>query len=949
MKSLTIRTTCLLMLLVLTTSLHAQNTSDIVDITPRFTGCWGQGEKATHNADGTITFQSVTWGGLAAWLDTDWTEYSGLVFELTAPSSCDLQILVQYSDNTWGKSYVSAGAQQVAIELDDNRKNHVYQVALQTNKPATLVIRRIYLTLAKLPDYGERAGMLKINELMQSNIDCILDDLNDFPDSWVELYNSGATPVNLGRYKIGLTDNAAEAWRLPQQTLLPQGFVLVWCDKVGSKLHTPFRLDSGKGAAVYLFFDDQLDGQVTGLKKQPAPNIAYGRQTDGSDRWGYQYQPTPGAANGGVLCKDILGEPVFSEKGRVVTSQQSLSLVLSLPEGSPEGTVIRYTLDGTEPVATSPVYTTPLAITTTQTVRAKLFCDGWLSPRSTTHSYLFFPRQQTLPVVSLVTDNRYWYDSKLGIIANNSSEHRVDWRRPVNIEYFESPDKKSQINQLGEVRVQGGASRGSKLKSLVIYANKRFGTKRLTYEFFPDQRPGVTDFKSLVLRNAGNDFDYLYMRDAVIQRTMASHVDLDWQAWRPAIVYMNGVYKGMLNIRERANEDNIYTNYDGLEDIDLFENWNELKEGDWKNLDEFKAFYKQGGHTLAEYEQWMDVSEFMNLMLMNLYYNNQDFPGNNIVMWRPRAAGGRWRFVAKDTDFGLGLYGSSPDYKTLQWLYNPHYDSGRDWGANSEDATLLFRRLMADADSRRQFFDRAAVYMGDFMNEQGTRAFWDPMYEQIKYEYTYHKQQNQGWINYANELNTARQWVARRTNYFYQQLADYYQLGTPTVLTVNKELETETRSGLRVSINDIPLSEGMFDGKFFAQRELRLQAETTGGLQVTGWKLVQQNQNGTQTTTTQSGSLCSLTMPACKSLTINAVVDQTGIADKTSHRSWTYSLLGDRLVVSHVDAGSQVSIYDLRGVLLQQAVADGGDIRLTLPSRGLYLLKIGKESAKLRY
>ena len=123
----------------------------------------------------------------------------------------------------------------------------------------------------------------------------------------------------------------------------------------------------------------------------------------------------------------------------------------------------------------------------------------------------------TLPVISLVTDQRYWDDQQIGIITNNTSESRVDWRRPVNIEYFETPKSESLLNQLGEVRVQGGASRGANLKSLAIYANKRFGEKRLSYEFFPDQRPGDTEFKSLVLRNAGNDFDYLLMRDAVVQ------------------------------------------------------------------------------------------------------------------------------------------------------------------------------------------------------------------------------------------------------------------------------------------------------------------------------------------------------------------------------------------------------------------------------------------------
>ena len=57
---------------------------------------------------------------------------------------------------------------------------------------------------AQATDGGGQKVQLRINELMQSNIDCIMDDLNDFPDSWVELYNSGTTSVDLG--KNSLTD-----------------------------------------------------------------------------------------------------------------------------------------------------------------------------------------------------------------------------------------------------------------------------------------------------------------------------------------------------------------------------------------------------------------------------------------------------------------------------------------------------------------------------------------------------------------------------------------------------------------------------------------------------------------------------------------------------------------------------------------------------------------------
>ena len=878
-------------------SAHAEET---VDITSRFTYCWGSSESITRNADGSITFYAKQWGGLAAWIgDEDWTEYSQLVFELAEPSPCAVQPLVLYPDGVDSDAhYMSAGVTKAFVELSENKRQHVMQVALQTSQPATLVVTRIYLVRAPLQDYGEQKGQLRINELMQSNIDCIMDDLNEFPDSWVELYNSGPTPVNLGRYKLGLTNDANTAWELPAQKVETGEYVLIYCDKEGKKQHTDFRLDSGKGGSVYLFFDNEVDDKRENIEKQPAPNISLGYKSETDLTWGYQYQPTPGTANCGTLCakKDLLGAPVFNKKGMVLTKTTRLHIELTPAANSPEGTIIRYTLDGSEPTDSSSVYTTPFTIMKTTTIRAKSFFDGYLSSRSATQSYIYLKRDMTLPVISLVTDQRYWDDPQLGIITNNTSEKSVDWRRPVHIEYFESPNSDSKLHQLGETRVQGGASRGARLKSLAVYANKRFGEKRLAYEFFPDQRPGETDFKSLLLRNAGNDFDYLLMRDAVIQRTVAQHVDLDWQAWRPAIVFENGVYKGILNIRERSNEDNIYTHYDQLEDIDMIENWYELKEGDWENFNRFKDFYQEKGHTLAEYEQWMDCSEFANLMLMNLYYSNRDFPGNNIVLWRPRTAGGRWRFIAKDTDFGLGLYGHPSNYNTIAWINDHDYDPNTNW-ANGSDHTRLFRRLMDDAGFRQLFLNRAAVYMGDFLNERGTRAVWDPMVEMIKQEYPYHKETVNGWIDYDNELKNARQWVAERTAHFYQQLADFYHCGTPTILTVNKEIASEQLAGVTVSINDIPLSQPVFDGKFFAGNEVVLHA--VGGVQpVKGWEIVQENSRGSKSEQVVDGEQYTFTMPTCKSLTVNAVFETSGIRTVTTSEqpsdAW-FSMDGRRL------------------------------------------------------
>ena len=749
-------------------------------------------------------------------------------------------------------------------------------------------------------------AQLIINELMQSNIDCIMDDINEFPDSWVELYNSGATAVNLNAYSISDEDDPKKAWALPSKTIQPGSYVIVYCDKEETGLHTPFRLESGKGCAVYLYNNGTLIDKVEDLKKQPAPNIAYGRTTDGSDSWGYMSEATPAAANCGKTCKDILGSPVFSVKGKVMKDGQPFTLELSLPEGS-EGAEIRYTTDGSEPTRTSYLYNTPISISKTTIVKAKLFLDGMLSPRATAQSYIFFPRDITLPVISISTDKNYLYDSKIGIYVDGNYQsgkknYEFDWRRPMNIEFFFEPEKESQINQLCEARIMGGATRSSARKSLAVYANKRFGEKRLNYEFFPEDRPGITDFKSLALRNAGNDFDYLFMRDAVIQLNAARHCDIDYQAYRPAIVYFNGEYMGMLNIRERSNEDNIYTNYDGLEDIDMFENWWELKEGTWDNYNAFKDFYAEHGHTLAEYEKWMDTMEFLDIMLVNLFYNNRDFPGNNIVMWRPIAEGGRWRWIMKDTDFGLGLYDVNANYNTIKWIYDPNYDPGTNWG-NQYEHTRLFRRLMEDADFQREFIDRAAVYMGDWLNERGTRAILDPIYNAIKYEYPHHRKLiNEWWPNYDEELRKARNWIAIRAGYFYKYLAEYYKLGTPIPLSVNKAATETERSEMEIDMNGITLSEALFDGKFFKDRRITISGKSLReGYIVKGWKVTTTDNNSKESTETVEGSSYSFLMPSCKSLAIEAIVDtDTGINQVLSDDTPAdyYNLKGVRINTS---------------------------------------------------
>ena len=441
---------------------------------------------------------------------------------------------------------------------------------------------------------------------------------------------------------------------------------------------------------------------------------------------------------------------------------------------------------------------------------------------------------------------------------------------------------------------------------MAIYTNKRFdpdpNKKRFDYQFFPDQKPGIDQFKSFALRDGGNDFEYLYFRDLIIQRTMGQNTDIDWQAGHTAVLYINGVYKGMLNIRERSNADYIYSNYNGLEDIDMIEisheqekpNWwttvdkyiEELKEGTKEeNYNAFKEFYsniEDGDHSMAKWEEWMDVSEYLNIVIMNFFYANLDFPGNNIVFWRPNnkdkdsGLPKRWRFIAKDVDFGLGLYGRRNDHNTIDMLYNPS-EYGDNW-AFTEPATRLIKNMLENEDIRNLFIDKCCVFMGDFLNGNGTGDMIDIVKNEALAEFVAHRKENRSTkgINTEQEIKNAfenaRTWAQGRPNYFYEFIRQKWSLGDAIPVTINKNVDA-TELPDEVLVNGIKLTNGVFDGKLFQGRVITLEGKTNNGngLSVTKWE-IKTTVNGEETTTYSNGPTYIFNVPSCTKLSINAVM-----------------------------------------------------------------------------
>lgn len=322
----------------------------------------------------------------------------------------------------------------------------------------------------------------------------------------------------------------------------------------------------------------------------------------------------------------------------------------------------------------------------------------------------------------------------------------------------------------------------------------------------------------------------------------------------------------------------------------MLENWSELKEGSIDSFNAFKEFYEGSGHSFDEFDALMDTGEFCNLMIMGTFFDNKDFPGNNIVMWRPQAEGGRWRWVAKDTDFGMGLYGERYNYPTLNWITTHGYDNNRNDWANKWEHTRLFRSLLNTPEFKDMLIDRCAVYLGDFLRPEEIISRIDARYDAIKFEYKYHRDQfNPWWPNYSQEIENARSWTRQRHSFFYNHLASFFGLKDPVTMTIGKGVSSDRT----LIVNGIPLQTKEFNGKYFPERTLTVSSVSdTDGLYVNGWN-VTVTSGGKTTTDTYPTETLSLTMPQASEVNITPILGTEPLSVKGLDAEINPSLPGD--------------------------------------------------------
>ncbi len=521
--------------------------------------------------------------------------------------------------------------------------------------------------------------------------------------------------------------------------------------------------------------------------------------------------------------------------------QESISLELLCP-----GTKIYYTTDGSLPDAQANPYKGPIRINKTTLVQAIALQTGRKS-KITGNTYFIEEAETSFPVISLGVTPSVLFDSETGLYVQGPNANDSLWtkdganfwsRREVLIhtEFFEV-DRKKEFSSLTGFRLFGGMSRLFPQKSITLISRDRYGKKRFKHRIFGKE--GNKSYKYLVLRNSGSDFGKTHFRDAFMTGLLKDW-DLEVQSYRPSHVYLNGDYWGIYNIREKINRTFIGDRFDLEKDsIDLIEHQSTLKRGSRQHYLRMLRYMKK--HSLANEAHYayiqsqMEVDNFMNYQIAQIFFDNQD-AGGNIKFWRPQTPTGRWRWILYDTDWGFGLH-SSKAYKKNSLAFHTE-PNGPSW-PNPPWSTFILRNLLKNEVFEKQFINRFADHLNTTFAEERTAASIDQHRRRLQPEISRHFDRwNLSEDKWEHHIRIMKKFALRRPEYVRAHLKEKFDTGDLG------ELVASSTEGGHLLLNDnIKIKAETFKGIYFENIPIHLKAVPNYGYRFSHWEGIDVDEN----------------------------------------------------------------------------------------------------------
>lgn len=546
--------------------------------------------------------------------------------------------------------------------------------------------------------------------------------------NWVELKNVGDTAVDLSQYC--LSSKKGNEWQMPAQSLAPGKTIVI--QAAGRKankfnpLHASFKF--GNSETVLLSKDGRfVDGVCA---KATLQGTSIGRAV-GRKGFFFFASPTRGAENG-VPYRFIAEPPRLSKEAGIYNKVKRL--VLRLDSCS---RTVHYTLDGSEPTASSPVWRDSVVLTRSTVVRAYAEGDSCTLRSSTLTATYLLNEHHSLPVICVSMNNADLYDYNRGIYAQGpgyspqwphlGANFWKSWTRDAHVEFFDGNDGFS--TDCG-IKIFGGYSRYEAKKSFCLKFKNRYGANEVSYDFF-DQGEAV-DLHDLVLRSGSQDYNRCMVRDEFFTSLMAAECPtLLVQPYRPVALYINAEYFGLYYLRDKIDRNFVAKRLGVTNDsITILMSMGYQEEGSNKEYNRLMAYITSRSMADdANYEYVKDRVDLQGLIdwkLGEIYSANTDVGNIRYVRSTDEGCDKKWHFVFYDLD--ATWVGNRP---TAAFYLST---GGAAAAAGVGVHNRMISALLANRNFRELFLQRLSHHMHHTFTEKNATAVFNGIVNTIRPE-----------------------------------------------------------------------------------------------------------------------------------------------------------------------------------------------------------------------
>lgn len=677
-----------------------------------------------------------------------------------------------------------------------------------------------------LTPYSNLHAQVLINELCTQNAGIEIPGAPSICD-WVELVNISNEEVNLSGFFFSdeLNDPfKAQLISDDDLNLAPDAFMVLYPNGTNNcPTCLPFKLSSS-GESLYIHSADSV--LVDSLTfPQLVTDVSWGRS---NDQYLYYMSPTPLSPNNEEGFAGIVQPCDYSEESQLADTP--LQITLSHPNAD---AVIHYSVDGSLPNSSYPSYSAPLEIDSTTILRTRVYREGYIPSPVTGIDILF--HSSGLDIMSISADptdlfgisgiyDNYTLDEEVAAYFTYMDQSLIEsFSSPSGLE-LHSPDSEDQ-------------------KSLRLSAKNQFGASAFDFPFFPQRSDD--SFETLILRNAGEDgleFDGSGIRDLLIHQRVA---ELDpgggYSAGHPVEVFLNGAYWGIYNLRERQDPHYIDQHFTEapvhfLERTSQYPSTRFAIEGEWEDYDLLEQTIVEldlsAEENLQFISNWMNLEDFTDHQLTEIFICNQDWLSNNMKFWRPQDETAPWKWLLWDTDWGLGTW--YPDYPSGYASWNALNFALSDWGGWTEEVeTELLQKLVENESFRNAISSRAADLRNHYFHEDKWLEDLGQLEVAIGAQSSAHFDRWPGdSLSWAEDVQVVRDFLLERGDHFLVHFRDQFELEAIHQVTIDCVPENSAL----LEVNTISPGAMPWTGDYFQTIPVNLFPHALPGFQFSHWE-----------------------------------------------------------------------------------------------------------------